>query len=294
MLASWPGDPHASVNATATALDAQSWLLALELARAAARTNHRLEPVQRNLVLAELAANDLVDAVRDGEVLRHDFPTSLGLGAAVAANALLGEVAHATERAGALPDPGANATARAELALYVVDPASAADILRTFAASHDAAGAQWVLLARALLRSGDPTAARAAVARNVNVETVRVEYLAARVELDAGADPAGIDTRAREWQGRAIAEWRVYGHVLAGDVALARGDAATALREYREAGLHGPSWVTHAREAIALAKLGDSTGAMREREWLAGHRGEIAAFLTPSLSLVAEAGLNGR
>jgi tetratricopeptide (TPR) repeat protein/tRNA A-37 threonylcarbamoyl transferase component Bud32 len=294
VLASWPGESHASINATATALDAQSWPLALELARAAARTNHRLEPVQRNLVLAELAANELVDAVRDGDVLRHDFPQSSGLVAEVAANALVGNVAHATELAGQLANPGQIATARAELALYVDDPASAVRILRGFVAEHDDAGPQWVLLARALLRSGDRAGALAAVARDVNVETVRIQYLAARVELDAGADPATIEARAREWQGHAVAEWRVYGHVLAGDVALARGDAAAALREYREAAQHGPSWALHARTAVALAKLGDSPGAAREREWLAGHRGEIAAFLTPSLSLVAEANLGGR
>ena len=57
LLAKWPGDSRTQINLTATALDANSWPLALEAARDAAVKHGGFEVVRRNLVLAETATS---------------------------------------------------------------------------------------------------------------------------------------------------------------------------------------------------------------------------------------------
>jgi hypothetical protein len=60
------------------------------------------------------------------------------------------------------------------------------------------------------------------------------------------------------------------------------------LREYAEAEHHGPSWVIHAQRARAYRAAGDREHAGSELDWCKAHRGEIAVFLTPSMSLLRE------
>ncbi|MCW5807980.1 MAG: protein kinase, partial [Deltaproteobacteria bacterium] len=138
LLAKWPGDARTQINMTATAIDANSWALAGDTARAAVATHGGLDVTHRNLILAELGNERLDDAARAGAELLARFPRPPGAGvAAVAiAYALRGrrDEAHtAVARVGTL-DEVLGPQAVTDLAMYegrlddaaAVAPASAA------------------------------------------------------------------------------------------------------------------------------------------------------------------------
>ena len=102
---------------------------------------------------------------------------------------------------------------------------------------------------------------------------------------EAATDAAAVAAR---WSASDLPEWRLYGHVLAGDLALQQHDVPGALRAYAEAEHHGSSWILHEARLRAARAGGDVASAARELAWCEAHRGEIAVFLTPSLSLVRE------
>lgn len=315
LLARWPGDTRTQINATATAIDAGSWPLAVELAHNAALAHPDLAITRANLVIAELGDNRLADAIRDGTAMVRDVPhpTDFGLAALMAAQALASDLIAARGTLARLAAQNADlgVLAAAELAMYegltTGTPPRGADAVaavRGVLATHpgEQAGATPLVLARMLLILGDRAGAGAAAMRARGEGTARVEYLAARIVLETVGLPDAA-ALATSWSRGDIAEQRMFGHVLAGDVVLvgARGCAAApgtgpcdvpgavaaALQEYAEAEHHGSSWILH-EARMRAARLGSDAGAVaRERAWLDAHRGEIAVFQTPSIGLVA-------
>jgi len=293
LLAHWPGDKRTQINATATAIDAQSWPLALDLARNAAHDHPNIPVARGNLILAELANNRFDEAKRDGAAMLADLPhpPEFATGAVMAAYALTNELPKAHEVLAKLTaiNPDVAVTSGAELAFYEDKLDDAEHALRPFLDRNkvEETRSSRLLFARLLERRGDHAAA-VVEARKVHGDgTPRGEYLAARILVAEDQLPDAHDVIAK-WTASDIAEWRLYGHVLAGDLALHRGDAAGALREYAEAEHHGPSWVIHAQRARAYLAAGDREHADRELGWCNARRGEIAVFLTPSLSFVRE------
>jgi tetratricopeptide (TPR) repeat protein/tRNA A-37 threonylcarbamoyl transferase component Bud32 len=293
LLARWPGDGRTQINVTATALDAQSWPLALDLARNAAHDHPTLAVTRGNLILAEVANNRFDEAARDGDAMLHDLPhpAEFATAAVIIAHELIGETKAAHETLLKLTAINADlaVSVGADLAMFEGKPDDAEHGLRPFLDRNKVTEtrATRLILARLLEHKGDHE--RAVVeAKLVRGEgTARIEYLAAQILVAEDKLPDAASVIA-SWTANDIAEWRMFGHVLAGDVALHHGDGAGALREYAEAEHHGPSWVIHAQRARAYLAAGDHEHAGSELDWCKAHRGEIAVFLTPSMSLLRE------
>ena len=302
LLARWPGDPAAQINVTATALDGGAWPLALELARRAVKDHPQLPVTHANHVLAELANTRLDDAVRDGAAMLAtvERPSGFAFAFTGMAHALVGRRADAAaifDRLAAL-EPAFADQARADLAIYEGRLDDAEALLRRAidpALARHAAGevpSQLISLARIRLRRGDRRGALQAATSAMGSGAVRLEYMAASLALEAGST-AGISAKVNAWTHHDVADWRLYGKLLAGDLALAQHRPADAIAAYRDASQRGSLWLIHERLARAHLAAGATADAVREYTWCIANRGEAAVFLTPSLSYVvlAERGL---
>jgi tetratricopeptide (TPR) repeat protein len=293
LLAHWPGDGRTQINVTVVALDAQSWPLALDLARNAAHDHPTYAVTRGNLILAEVANNRFGDAARDGDAMLRDIPhpAEFATAAVIVAHSFLGETkaAHETLLKLTAINPDLAVNVGADLAMFEGKPGEAEPGLRAFLDRNkvEETRASRLILARMLENKGDHDGAVAAAKLVRGEGSARIEYLAAHI-LVAESQLPDVGTVISKWTASDIAEWRMYGHVLAGDLALRRRDFAGALREYAEAAHHGPSWVIHAQRARAYLAAGDREHAGTELGWCKEHRGEIAVFLTPSMSLLRE------
>jgi tetratricopeptide (TPR) repeat protein len=296
VLAKWPGDARAEIDVTATALDAQSWPLALELARRAAEHHGNLPVVRANLVIAELAAGRLDDAARDGDAMVRELaqPTPYGTIATALADTLVGRRADARARLDRLDgtDPTLAGFAVIDLAIFEGRLDDAERDLRARISQWPAAQTidERIALARLLLRRGDRANAYA-MARSAAVESrPRLAYLAASTAVEAAGDDTTVEAElARTWAADRNPERRIYGLLLAGDVFRASGRAAQARSAYADASQLGASWVVHDRLARGDAAAGDHAAAVREANWCVDHLGEAALFASPSLALLPEA-----
>ncbi|MFT3697947.1 MAG: protein kinase [Kofleriaceae bacterium] len=290
LLARFPGDNKTQVAITATALDAGSFPLALELARNAAK-DHPTVPVARgNLIIAELAANRITEAAQDGDQMIADLPKppDFAACAVMAAHALAGDSAKAHQVLDFVTkqNPDLAVTAQADLAMYEKRAADAKPALEAFLAKNPPDETRGTRLRLALVDRviGDRDGAIAA-AKIARTDVTRIAYFAMQILVEADAAPDAGELAAK-WAADDTGETRAFGHILAGDIALHRGDLATAQREYTEADHHGATWVVHERRrALAQAK-NDRESSDRETGWLEAHRGEIAVFLTPSAGLL--------
>jgi len=288
LLAKWPGDARTQINLTATALDANSWPLALEVARAAARDHGNIEVARRNLVIAELGNERFADAARDGQALIAEDPHASGpaVAATMSALALEGKLPEARALAARVPDDLA-AQALADLALYEGRLADAEAALAGHTGEIDQLVRAWTKL-----REGDKPAARVAAKLAIGDTSMPGAYLAASAALAAGepagdeADPDSARGKVRAWSTAPETDRRLYAQLLAGDVARAAGDGRGALAAYRAAALLGDTWLVHDRLARAADGAGDSATAAHERAWLAAHRGQGALTANPSLALL--------
>jgi tRNA A-37 threonylcarbamoyl transferase component Bud32/tetratricopeptide (TPR) repeat protein len=282
LLAKWPGDARTQINLTATAIDANSWPLALEVARAAVRDHASIEIARRNLIIAEVGNDRLDDAARDGQALLAEIPSSspIAVTTTAIALALLGRRDDAHALVAKLSDPDVAPHAIADLALFEGRVADAEAAL----AGHSGETDQ-LFLAWAKLRAGDKAGALAAAKRAMADTSMPLAYLAASAAIDAG-DTSGVDGKVRAWSEMAETDQRMYAQLLAGDLARAQGKPVEALAAYRAAGRIGEGWLVHERIARVAAATGDAKAAEQEHAWLAAHRGQGALVANPSLALL--------
>ncbi len=289
LLAKWPGDARTQISLTATALDANSWPLALEAARAAAARNGKFEIVRRNLVIAELGNGLLPEGLADAKDLIatvHE-PSAIAFALLSDASMLLGHPADARAAVVKLAtvDPDMARRATADLALYEgrLDDA--------LAAVHGSkTPVDQVIVARTLGRRGDRSgelaAARAATAAIVG-EVMPDAYFAASLAIDAGG-LVGATDRVHAWSGAPESDRRMYGKLLAGDLAYAEHRPADAIAAYEDAGRIVPTWLVHERLARAQLAAGALGDAQRELAWCLDQRGQAAMTSNPSLELLPE------
>ena len=289
LLVRWPGDRRAESNLVATALDGNMWPLALDVARGAAHDQPGLEIARRNLVIAEVGNERFDDAARDGAAMLAELPapTSNGVTTTAIADVLLGRAgdARAVMSKLAALDPGTDHYATADLALYEGRLDDAAAALRDQADPAAQLVLAWVR-ARAGDRAGAATAARAAMAE----DSMPIAYLAASAAVAAG-DLAGADAKARAWSDAPEADRRLYGGLLAGDLALAGNRAGDAVTAYRSAGRIEDAWLAHERLARGELAAGHAAEGERELRWCLDHRGQGALVANPSLALLPEVAL---
>jgi tRNA A-37 threonylcarbamoyl transferase component Bud32/tetratricopeptide (TPR) repeat protein len=298
LLARWPGDSRTEINLIATAIDAGSWEVALEQARRAAHDHPEMVVVRGNLVLAELANGRFDDAVRDGAAMLADMrqPLTASVAAIAAAQALLGRStdARATyDRVAGLGDAELADGGRADLALYEGRLDDADALLRGHVAPAAAHGpgpsvaSTLVRLARSRLRRGDRAGALRIATAAMGSGAARPEYMAAATAIEAGSD-RGAEAKIRAWAQKPLPEWRLYGKLLAGDLARAANRPRDAIAAYSDAALIAPSWLTHERLGRAYLAAGAWADAERELGWCLEHRGEAAVFMTPTLSYLPD------
>jgi tRNA A-37 threonylcarbamoyl transferase component Bud32/tetratricopeptide (TPR) repeat protein len=286
LLAKWPGDARTQVNLTATALDANSWPLALEVARGALQAHPDLEIVRRNFVIAELGNELLADGHRDAAELVATARSPSGIAIALLASSaiLIGDRAAAPAALAKLStvEPDLAPRATADLALYEgrLDDALAA--LRGASTPPEQ-----VVTARVLLRRGDRAGALAAATAGLADTTLPDEYLAASLAIDAGGT-SGMADKARAWTAMPETDRRMFGKLLEGDVARAEQRPRDAIAAYEEAGRIGASWLVHERLARAQLAAGEPAAAEHELEWCLAHRGQAAMLSNPSLELLSE------
>jgi tetratricopeptide (TPR) repeat protein len=289
LLARWPGDGRTQINLAVTALEANAWPLALDVARAAARDHADNEVARRDVVIAEVGNGRFDDAARDGAALLAELPHPSGPAATTTAvaYALLGrsDDARAVIAKLAALDPDLIAHATADLAMYEgrLDDAAAALTGRSGAVDQ-------LVLAWLRARQGDAHAAAAAARAAMADESMPGAYLAASAAVSAG-DTAGADAKARAWSDAPEVDRRMYGALLAGDLALAEHHAADAVAAYRAAGRIEDAWLAHERLARGELAAADAAGGERELRWCLDHRGQGAVVANPSLSLVPEVAL---
>jgi tetratricopeptide (TPR) repeat protein/predicted Ser/Thr protein kinase len=289
LLTYWPGDDTTQLAMAATALDGNMWVLGLEVSRTTAREFSHTEVARRNLVLAELGNQRYDEAVRDGAAMLADLPNPSGAGAAstMIAYALLGRREDARATLAKLPviEPELVPHATADLALYEgrLDDARAA--LRGKLGPTDQ-----IVLAWLQLRTGDRRGALAAARAAMRDDSLPLAYLAASAAISAG-DPTGAAAKARAWSDMIEADRRLYGALLAGDVALAAGRTADAVASYRAGGRIIDSWLVHERLARAHLSAGSAADAERELRWCLDHRGQGAMIALPSLALLPDVAL---
>ncbi|HEY3806765.1 MAG TPA: serine/threonine-protein kinase [Kofleriaceae bacterium] len=289
LLARWPDDRRTEVNLVATALDGNMWPLALDVARVAAREQSTYEVARRNLLIAEVGNEDLEEAARDGSAMLAEIPTASEHAATTTeiANALLGRTAeaHAVLAKVVAIDPDPGSLAVADLALYEgrLDDAAAA-------VKANMGPAARVELAWIRARAGDRRGAAEAARSAMGETSMPLAYMAASAALFAG-DTAGARDKAHAWSDSPEADRRLYGSLLAGDLALTAGHAADAVAAYRAAGRIEDEWLAHEQLARGELAAGDRAGGEHELRWCLDHRGRGALVGNPSLSLLPEVAL---
>ncbi|HET9987124.1 MAG TPA: tetratricopeptide repeat protein, partial [Kofleriaceae bacterium] len=286
LLAKWPGDGRTELNLTATAIDANSWPLALEVARTVAKEHGEFEIARRNLVLAEVGNSRFDDAVRDGTAMLAEIhnPSSPGVTALASSYALLGRHAEAVATLAKLAaiDPDRQADAVADLAVFEgrLDDALAA--LKGHQLEIDS-----LLRASVALRRGDRPAAIAAANITVLNETMPSAYLGASTLVAAG-ETKDAAAKIRRWGVAPETEHQIYGQLLAGDVARAEQRWTDAIAAYKAAARLGDGWLIHDRLARAYLGAKQAFDAEQELVWCIDHRGAASLVGNPSLWLLPE------
>jgi len=296
-LARWPGDPRTEINLIATAIDANDFPLAYELAKHTVVEHPDTDVVRANFILSELATGRWQDAVTDGTRMLAELsrPTDFGFAFVAMSQSLLGRRDDATRTWGRLaalsPEIATQGLAdqaiyegRLDDALVFIEPYI--EIAAVFKAPLSAR-TQILMRAAIHLRRGERDQAAADAALVMDSGERRPDFIAASIAIDAGHLDGG-DARAKAWQASDLVEWRVYGKLLEGDLALARGAPEAAVAAYRDAVRLAPLWVARARLLRGLVTTKAWADAQRELDWCQEHRGEAAVFLTPTLSYVRE------
>ena len=295
LLSKWPGDSTIELRVAATAIDAEEWPLAMELARRAVIDHPRAVVARANLVLVHLGNNTLEEAVREGETMIAELSRTprFGFADVAMAHALLGQVDDALKTFDKLAatDPELADEGRADLALYQGRLDDAAALLQgqidqaVARRAPDNARTEYIALARLLLRRGEPKRALASATAAIGGGSVRAQYLVAALLIEAGGS-----VRAKElthtWSESVSPEWRMYARLIDGDVLRLRGRAHEAVLAYQEAGRLHDSWIVHERLGRAYLAAGAFADADRELEACIARRGEAAIFFTPSLSFL--------
>jgi len=297
-LARWPGDQRTEINLIAIAIDAGDFPLAYDLSQHVVALHPDVPVVRGNHVIAEVATGRFEAAERDGAAMVRDFPRppTFALAAVAIAQELLGHLEDAEQTWTTLSafDAEVADQGRGDLALYQGELAEARARLRPYAdralAANEPLSAVDELLALAAieLRAGDRAAAARYATAAMGSGAVRQEYLAASLAIDAGEVEAAA-AKVAAWDDNAIPEWQMFGRMLAGDVARARGAADAAVVAYKDASRLGSSWLARERLGLGYLAAGSWADAERELTWCVEHRGEAGLIMTPTLHLLADA-----
>ena len=192
---------------------------------------------------------------------------------------------HQLEKIGPLPASTATA-GLADLAAYQGKYAEAATILRNGAAADvaakntDNAARKFAALGNIEELQGKHAAAVSDMSKALaNSQTTQIEFLAARVYVDAG-ELAKAQKLATSLSSALTNESQAYGKIIDGLIALKRKNANEAIRQITAANTLLDTWIGHFDLGQAYLEAGAFTEADSEFDQCAKRRGEaIELFL---------------
>jgi serine/threonine protein kinase len=294
VLSRWPEEALVERRIVRSALSAQDVTLTLTVAKRAA-TEHPNARTREQLVAAYLNDEAIDAAADEGEALLADGARTAPVFIDTAvAEALRGRLESAEERLrefGRVDEEYAD-EARADLLAYEgrLDDARALleKWIATAVAHHDLGEArtEYLALAELLLRQGDKAGARAAALAawkgSGAEDALAHEYEIARALVEAGEE-SHAEAQVAAWRTSVSADARMYGRLLEGDIARARGRWGEALAAYSDAQRAVDTWIVHLHLGEAYEANGDWAAAERELGVAWARRGEGALFEMPSL-----------
>jgi len=297
LVKQYPADTAGMANLAAAYFYKRDMGRALKEARRALEIYPKNVPQRNNLGLDAMYAGDFETAIREqDEVLKLNPKFALAYVGKALSQLALGHPDQAAEtyRKGAEADArGASLAALglADIALYQGRAADAVPILEkgieadVAAGNADAAAEKRVALAEAKLALRDSPGAVAEVERALaDAKGENVLYPAARILIATGREPKA-SALADELAGRLEPDPQAYAELIRGEVELARGKTAEAIRRFQAAKKIADTWAGRLALGRAYLEARAFAEADAELEACVKRRGEATAvFLEESPS----------
>jgi tetratricopeptide (TPR) repeat protein len=241
-----------------------------------------------NLALFADYAGDFATAEQEVRALQEPDPHAI---AALALSQLgqgqLREAADTYRSLATMDDWGASfaASGLGDLALYEGRFSDAAGILEQAVAGDlaakntDIAAMKLALLAYVQLMRGQTSQAVAAADKALqNSSAVSIQFLTARVLVEAGAEDKARKL-AEPWVAELVAERQAYGKIIEGEIALKTGNPREAVKILTDANNLLDTWLGHFDLGRAYLELGDFPKADSEFDLCIKRRGEALSLL---------------
>ncbi len=297
LVKQYPADTAGIANLAAAYFYKRDMARALQEARRAIEIYPKNVPQRNNLGLDAMYAGDFETAIKEqDEVLRLNPKFALAYIGKALSQLALGhpDLAAETYRKGAEVDArGASIAAMglADIALLQGRPADAVPILQKGIEADlanrnaEAAAEKRLALAEARLALRDPAAALAEAERALSESRgENILYPSARVYLATGREPRAL-ALAADLAGRLEPDPQAYAELIRGEVELARGKPAEAIKHFTAAKKIADTWAGRFDLGKAYLEAGAFTEADDELETSIKRRGEATAlFLEESPS----------
>jgi serine/threonine protein kinase/tetratricopeptide (TPR) repeat protein len=244
--------------------------------------------LRSNLALFAAYAGEFETAEQEVRALEEpDDQAIAALALSQLGRGLLPDAAETYKRLGTMGDWGASyaVSGLADMALYggrfadavrILERAVAADLASKHA---DAAAMKLALLAYVHVTRGQKGPAVAAAKKALaNSSAVPIQFLAARVLVEAGAI-AEARKLAAPLAAEVVAERQAFGKILQGEIALKSGDAREAIKILTDANSIIDTWLGHFDLGRAYLELGAFPQADGEFDICIKRRGEVLSLL---------------
>ena len=304
LVRQFPADTAGVANLAAAYFYKRDMARALKEARRAVEMSPRNVPQRNNLGLDAMYAGDFATAIKEqDEVLRLNPKFVLAYVSKAMSQLAMGrpdEAAETYRKAAGVDARGASVSASglADIAAYQGRNADALPILQAGieadVANHDsdAAAVKLLAAAEAHLAVPDLSAALAEAERAVSLSRgENILYPAARVYLAAGREARAL-ALATELAGRLEPDPQAYAELIRGEVDLARGKPADAIRRFVAAKKIADTWAGRLDLGKAYLEARAFAEADAEFETCVKRRGEATALFldeSPTCRLIPSA-----
>ncbi len=288
VLAQFPADTTAHNQRAVCFARLRNMREAMREMREAVRILPKRVVLRSNLALFAAYAGEYATAEQEVKELQEpDDQAIAALALSQLGRGLLPEAAETYQRLGTMGDWGASysVSGLADLALYegrfsdavrTLERAVAADLA---AKNADGAAMKGTLLAYAHLMRGQQGPAVAAARKAVtNSNAVPIQFLAARVMVEAGAI-ADAQKLATPMAAEVAAERQAFGKIIEGEIALKSGNAREAIKILTDANSILDTWLGHFDLGRAYLALGAFPQADGEFDNCIKRRGEALSLL---------------
>ncbi len=288
VLAQYPADTTAHNQRAVCFARLRNMREAMREMREAVRILPKRVVLRSNLALFAAYAGEFEAAEQEVRALQEpDDQAIAALALSQLGRGLLPEAAETYQRLGTMGDWGASyaVSGLADQALYegrfsdavrTLEPAVAADLASKNA---DGAAMKLVLLAHVhLMRAQKGPAVAAARKAVMNSNAVPIQFLAARVMVEAGAI-ADAQKLAAPLAAEVVAERQAFGKIIEGEIALKSGNAREAIKILTDANAILDTWLGHFDLGRAYLELGAFPQADGEFDNCIKRRGEVLSLL---------------